>query len=231
MLSEVFPFDNIVVRHAVDMALDKEAMVEISVQGFGTPIWQNMPSLPGNSPVGGGSFDPDGARALLAEHGLEPAALGFDMLVSRYVIPRRQAEVAKANLLEIGIPSTITVVDPAAHFSLTLAGEYQASIGGYSATNLMSFFRNTLHSSSIGAGNLSRINSPELDALIDKAIETPDENERIAILEQTSILANEIRGASPITTNTILRVHNANLILPEIGANGFMFLNMAYWVN
>ena len=230
MNTEVFPFDNIIVRQAVDMALDKEAMLAVSMNGIGTPMWQNTPFLPGSSSIGSGSFDPDGARALLDEHGLDPAALGFEILVNRYVQPRRRAEIAQANLLDIGIPTTITVLDPVTHLGATRAGAHQASFSGYAATNLMSFFKNTMHSSSIGAGNLSRINSPELDALIDKAIGTLDESERIAILEQAGALANEIRGSAPISMGTILRAHNSSLVLPEIGANGFMFLNMAYWI-
>ena len=69
---------------------------------------------------------------------------------------------------------------------------------------------------------------PQLDALIDKAIETLGESERIAILEQAGALANEVRSVVPISMGTILRAHNSNLVLPEIGANGFMFINMAY---
>ena len=229
MNNEVFPFDNIHVRHAVDMAMDKEAMVLASLDGFGIPMWQNMPPLPGASAEGGGRFDPDGARALLAEHGLNPADLGFEALISTEE-QRRRAEVVQANLADIGIPMTISMMDFATQLSVTQGGEHQASFGAFTSANLMGFFRGTMHSDSIGVQNSSRINSPELDALIDRAIATIDENERIAILTETSILANQIRGVAPNSMNILLRAHNANLIMPEIGANGFMFLNMAYWI-
>lgn len=228
MNNEAHPFDNRYVRLAVDLALDKEAMVIASLDGFGIPMWQNVPPLPGESAVNGGRFDPDAARALLAEHNLDPATLGFEMLVSTEE-QRRRAEVAQANLADIGIATTISMMDFATQLSVTQAGDHQASFGAFTSANLMGFLRGTMHSDSIGAQNSSRINSPELDALIDRAIATIDEAERIAVLQEASALANYIRGVAPNSMNILFRAHNANLRVPEIGANGFMFLNVAYW--
>jgi len=228
MNNAAFPFDNIHVRHAVDMALDKEAMVMASLDGFGIPWWQNSPPLPGSSDVGTGRFDPDASRALLQEHGLDPATLGFEALVSTEE-QRRRAEVVQANLADIGIDMTISMTDFATQLSITQAGNHQASFAAFTTGNLMGFLRGTMHSDSIGAQNSNFVNLPELDALIDRAIATIDESERLAVLHEATTLANENRGAIPTSMNILMRAYNSNLILPEIGANGFMFLNMAHW--
>jgi len=224
-----FPFDNIHVRHAIDMALDREAMVLASLDGFGVVNWQTTPPMfPGSSSENIRSFDPEGAKALLAEHGIDPASIGFEMAVTTEE-QRRRAEVAQANLAEIGIPTSVTMMDFATQLSLSQAGELEAHFGAFTASNILSFMRGTMHSSSIGAQNGSRIDNPELDRLIDLAIATTDEAQRTAILYEATALSNEFLGTVPTSMNILVRAFSSSLNAPEIAPNGFMFLNRVYW--
>ena len=56
----------------------------------------------------------------------------------------------------------------------------------------MSYVVGVYHSDSINASNKTRLNNPEVDALIDQASVTLDEEERVAILEQLCLRLNEI---------------------------------------
>ena len=224
------PFDNIHVRHAVDMAMDREAMLIASLDGVGIELSAAVPTFfPGASTEGTRAFDQDGARALLAEHGLDPATLGFELIVTDE-ITRRRAEVVQANMAEIGIPATITQMDAAAMASQTLdESAWQSAFRGQTATNLPIFTRSMFHSASLETGNRGRHNMPELDALIDESFITFDEAARLAILEEISYIANQHATQLGTNMNIAIRAFNANLRVPELAANGFMYKNMIYW--
>ena len=223
------PRFNVYVRRAVDMALDREAMVMASLDGFGIPTAVTTPMFPGATTEGTRSFDPEGARALLAEHGIDPATLSFDMLIFEEP-QRRRAEVAQSNLADIGITTTITMMD----FStwLTVAGtpDFESAFGNFTGQgNMLNFMRSVMHIDAIDSQNRSRTYNRELTDLIDRAIATIDADERVAILEQASRVANEYVVYIPTNVNILFRAFNSSLIVPEIAANGAMPLNMAFW--
>jgi len=220
-------FENIHVRHAIDMAIDKDSLVMAAVDGFGVPISVAVPPVfPGVSHEGTRSFDPEGARALLAEHNIDPATLDFDMLVYSEE-HRRRAEVVQANLADLGITTTITMIDFATW--LGTAGTTDSAFGAFTSANLLSFMRSTMHIESIPAPNRSRQTNEELSALISEAIATVDADARLSIVERATRVANEHAGFIPLHMNVLVRAFNSNLAVPEIAASGAMNLNMVYW--
>ena len=66
-------------------------------------------------------------------------------------------------------------MDLATYLSTTAEGNYTASIGNYTSSDMISYLVGVFHSKSINASNKTRINNPEVDALIDKASTTLDE--------------------------------------------------------
>ena len=223
-------FNNIYARRAIDMALDKEAMLIASLEGMGTATWQAVPPVfAGAISEGSGHFDPDGARALLAEHGIDPASLAFEMTTTTEE-QRRRAEVAQANLADIGIPTTIAMTDSATWLDITRDGNFEAAYGTFTASNVLMFIRSTMHLDSIPAPNRSRIRNQELSDLISEAIATIDAPSRVAIIEDVSRVANAHVGFIPTNTNVLVRAFNSKLIVPEVSAVAFMLhINMAYW--
>jgi len=224
------PFDNIHVRHAVDMAMDREAMLIVSLDGVGVSLSASVPTFfPGASTAGTREFDPEGARALLAEHGIDPATLSFEMIATDEVT-RRRAEVVQSNVADIGITATITMMDAAAMGNVTLEEPlWQSAFRGQTATNLPIFTRSMFHSASLETGNRGRHNMQELDDLIDLAFVTFDEPARMAILGEISRIANEHATQLGTNMNIAMRAFNANLVVPELAANGFMYKNMIHW--
>jgi len=223
------PFDNVYVRRAIDMALDREAMVLASLEGFGIPIYSTMPPIfPGSSNEGTRSFDPEGAIALLAEQGISQGELEFEILVFDEQ-QRRRAEVAQSNLADIGITATINMMDFATWTVHTQDDTYDTSFANFTQTSLLAFMRATMSIGTINAQNRSRIYNPELDAMIFEALGTVDESARIALLEEASRMANEYVGHIGTNMNLLIRAFNSNLIVPELAANGSMHLNMIHW--
>ena len=106
------PFDNVKVRQALAHAIDRSAIIDGAMFGLGTPIGTHFaPHNPAYVDLTGQSnYDPDKARALLAEAGL---ADGFETTL--HLPPpsyaRRGGEIIAAQLAEVGIKAEIINVE------------------------------------------------------------------------------------------------------------------------
>ena len=103
------PFDNVKVREALAHAIDRQAIIDGAMFGYGTPIGTHFaPHNPAYLDLTGNSnYDPDMARALLAEAGF---ADGFTTTLK---LPppsyaRRGGEIIAAQLAEVGITAEIS---------------------------------------------------------------------------------------------------------------------------
>ena len=106
------PFDNLMVRKAVAHAIDRQAIIDGAMFGYGTPIGSHFaPHNPAYVDLTGTSaHDPEKSRALLAEAGL---ADGFTTTL--HLPPpsyaRRGGEIIAAQLAEVGITAEIINVE------------------------------------------------------------------------------------------------------------------------
>jgi ABC-type transport system substrate-binding protein len=105
--TQIPPFDNVDVRKAVNMAINKERISQI-INGRAVPATQPLPpSMPGYTEgYEGYPFDPEGARALLAEAGF---ADGFEteLFVMNTDPNPRIAQAIQQDLAQIGIDASI----------------------------------------------------------------------------------------------------------------------------
>lgn len=224
-------FENRYVRWAIDMAIDRESIVIAALDGFGTPIWTTVPPMfRGVTEENTRSFDPDGARRLLAEQGVNPATLAFDLIASDET-QRRKAEVIQANLADIGIPVSITQMDIATFMEQTAVGEFDASLANMTAATPQGFMRNLLTIPLINVQNRSRIYHQELTDLIEEAVVTIDPDARAAVVERAVSISNYESPYIGINMNIAVRAFNSQLVTPELAPNGFMFFNMMYWTD
>ncbi len=106
------PFDDLRVRQALAHAIDRQAIIDGAMFGFGTPIGTHFaPHNPAYVDLTGlSAYDPDKARALLAEAGM---ADGFETTL--HLPPpsyaRRGGEIIAAQLAEVGIKAEIINVE------------------------------------------------------------------------------------------------------------------------
>ncbi|MEP3784721.1 ABC transporter substrate-binding protein [Ascidiaceihabitans sp.] len=106
------PFDNVKVREALAHAIDRQAIVDGAMFGYGTPIGTHFaPHNPAYVDLkANSSYDPEKAKALLAEAGF---ADGFETTL--HLPPpsyaRRGGEIIAAQLAEVGIKAEITNVE------------------------------------------------------------------------------------------------------------------------
>ncbi|MGI9368885.1 MAG: ABC transporter substrate-binding protein [Ruegeria sp.] len=106
------PFDNIMVRQAVAHAIDRQAIIDGAMFGYGTPIGTHFaPHNPAYVDLTGDSaYDPEKSKALLAEAGM-PDGFETTLHLPPPSYARRGGEIVAAQLAEVGIKAEIINVE------------------------------------------------------------------------------------------------------------------------
>ncbi|TVQ27754.1 MAG: glutathione ABC transporter substrate-binding protein [Spirochaetaceae bacterium] len=190
------PFDDARVRRAVSQAINVQSMIDGIVEGAGTPaIGPISEAVVGFHPtLEGLSYDPDAARALLAEAGLED---GFSTTLWTNDNPTRVAiaEIVQNNLAEVGIDVSIEVLEWGAYLSQTAEGLHDMFILGWvTVTGDADYgMYALLHSANQGAaGNRAFFAVDRVDELLDLGRRETDPDARIALYHEVQeILVQE----------------------------------------
>ncbi|UCH26576.1 MAG: ABC transporter substrate-binding protein [Trueperaceae bacterium] len=139
------PLANKLVRQAITHAIDKEAIVNGAMFGLGTVIGTHMSpaesyyiDLSNTYP-----YDPERARALLAEAGYSDGfTINFE-LPEPYNIERRSGQVIAQQLSEVGIDVELSVVEWGTWIQrIFLGGDYDMTIIGHSEPRDINIYAN-----------------------------------------------------------------------------------------
>ena len=221
--------DNENVRHAINTAIDKESVITVALNGMGKPALSQMPmNFAGATEENADTYDAAKAQEWLDQSGVDPSTISLPIICSDDT-KKRAGEVIQANLKEIGINATIENMDLATYLSATAEGDYTAAIGGYTSSTMVGYLVGVYHSDSINASNKTRLNDPEVDALIDKASTTIDVEERNGYLEQCSALLNSICSQVPLYQPVALRAYDSNLKGVEVNDSGTIYFEKCSW--
>jgi peptide/nickel transport system substrate-binding protein len=106
------PLDNVLVRQAISAAIDRKAVIDGAVDGFGVPIGSYYtPGAPGYVDLTAmNAYDPAKARALLHRAGVVPP-LELTMTLPPTPYARQGGEVVAAMLDKVGIKAKIQNVE------------------------------------------------------------------------------------------------------------------------
>lgn len=155
------PFADARVRQAMGYAIERQDVVDGAFMGHGAPLY-GLPNPQGSvieidDPEHNWTYDPDRAKALLAEAGYPN---GFDctlLSTSTYGFLQDTAAIVQAYLSQIGINATLNLPDWATRVTSGREGKYDIAVHGGSATyndpdSLYSllFGRDNSHSHSVG---------------------------------------------------------------------------------
>ncbi len=228
--NEIAPFDNIDFRKALNAAIDRNFAVQLAQNGEGMVTVCQLPEcFPGVTDENGIGYDPDAAKAYMEASGLDPADCGFSIICSDD-IKLRTGQAIQASLKEVlGIDVTLESMDLATYLDVTAAGDYEAAIGGYTTSDVLSYAAGVMHSDSINASNKARLNNPEVDALIDKALATVDPAENEEIITELSALLNDICPQVPLYLRDNVRAYKSDLKGFNINAGGTTYYEYFYW--
>ncbi len=229
MNNEKAPFNDPLVRKAINCLIDKEAVVEVSANGQGkATVGFNPSSYAGTTDEGADGHSLEKAMEYFKQAGVDPTTLTFSCMAYTDAT-RRTAEVIQGCLLEAGITMNIESLDFAAFLSRLLDGDYELGIAGYSSTDVLTYMKSLWHSGSIGAANSARINNPELDALIDAASVELDTAKREALISQICVMVNGEAPISPLFTSSVIRAFNSDLQGVKVSASGLLYICDLSW--
>lgn len=186
------PLDNLDVRRAINMAINKKSLLDAVYQGAGAiavnPIPPTMWSY--NKQVKDYEYNPEKAKALLAKAGFPN---GFEtklwaLPVQRPYNPNGQqaAELVQADLAKIGIKAQIVKYEWAEYLKRAKAGESDIGMFGWNGDNgdPDNFMGNLLSCAAVGGTNYGQWCDKEYDALIIKAKQTSNISERTKLYEK-----------------------------------------------
>jgi peptide/nickel transport system substrate-binding protein len=199
------PFDDLRVRRAIDMAIDKEALNEVVYDGNASVPVGPLLSKHSYYPKDAKPFvyDPEGAKKLLEEAGLPK---DFKMTIWTNDTKERidSATIIQAQLAEVGITCEIQILEWGTFLEKLKSGDLAAFIIAWAAADMNpdpdSYVSGPFHSRYSGPSNRTWLNDPEVDELIDKGKITPDGPEREKIYTRFWDRVNELLPWVYLTT-------------------------------
>jgi peptide/nickel transport system substrate-binding protein len=178
------PYDNLKVRQAIALAVDREAVLGPAVFGFGTPTVELFP--PGYwAGLGTKPTNPDIAKAkqMLADAGFPNGFSTTILSWSQYSFLSNAAVVFQEQLKQIGINADINLEENAAFIKDYLDNNFDLTVSGTSAyvdPNDI-YFRNF---GSNQPSNAVRYSNPKADELIAAGVATTDQAKRKQVYQQ-----------------------------------------------
>ena len=182
------PFDDKRVRQALMMAIDRGMIVEGAWSGFGTPIGSHYtPNDPGYIDLTGAyPYDPEKARALLAEAGYENG-LSFTIKAPQMAYAQRASQIMQAMFAEIGVTMNIETTEfPAKWVSDVLkAADYDMTIVAHAEPMDIDIYARDPYYFNYA--------NPTFNDVLDKVQQTSDPAEQAALYgEAQKILAEDV---------------------------------------
>jgi dipeptide transport system substrate-binding protein len=195
------PFDDVRVRKAINMSIDKKAIVSAVYLSTGIPATNPIP--PGlwsyNKSVKDDAFNPTEAKKLLAAAGY-PNGFTTDlwaMPVQRPYNPnaKRIAELMQADLVKVGVKAEIKSFEWGEYRKRMQSGEHQMGMLGWTGDNGdPDNFLNTLlgcSSAKTNGSNVAKFCYQPFEDLVQKAKVVSDVKERTKLYEKAQVIFKE----------------------------------------
>ncbi|MBM1555295.1 ABC transporter substrate-binding protein [Sulfitobacter mediterraneus] len=180
------PFDNVKVRAAVAHAIDRQAIVDGAMFGYGTPIGTHFaPHNPAYvDHTGMSNYDPERAKALLAEAGF-PDGFETTLHLPPPSYARRGGEIIAAQLAAVGIKAEISNVEWAQWLETVFKGKnFGLTIVSHTEPMDIGIYANPDY--------YFQYDNPAFQELMTKLNSTTDPDMRTAMLgEAQNIISND----------------------------------------
>lgn len=193
------PFDNPRVRKALNMAIDKKAIIDVVFQGSGqvakNPIPPTMWSY--NKAVKDDAYDPQAAKAMLEGEGIRNLKMKvWAMPVQRPYNPnaRRMAELIQADFAKIGVEAEIVSYEWGEYLSRSRALDRDGAVLlGWTGDNgdPDNFLAVLLGCDAVENSNRAQWCHRPFDDLVQKAKVTTNVSERTRLYEQAQVVFKE----------------------------------------
>lgn len=205
------PLDQVLVRRALDMAVNKKAIIQAVYGGVGQVAQGPMPPTQWSydKTLKDAPYNPQAAKALLAQAGYPH---GFNlslwaMPVQRPYNPnaRLMAEMIQADWAKIGVQAKIVTYEWGEYVKRAHAGEHDTILIGWTGDNgdPDNWLSVLLSCNAVNGTNFSRWCSQPFDALLTQARQTTDRAKREILYKQAQQIFKRELPFTPIGHSTV----------------------------
>jgi len=221
------PLDNVKVRQAIAYAIDRPTMIQQLLLGYGKIAHSILPEESwAYSPGQTYNYDPAMARKLLAEANFRPDKPVVYKLSGSSIAGRQYAGVIQNSLKEVGIPVEIQTSEINTLFDELRRGNFQIAYGQWVGGNQDPIFYKDLFATSEiptqtrSSRNRSRYSNPELDALIDQAVNTYDRQKARELYVKIQEIVSRDVPVLPLWYQSNIVIARKNVQNIQVNASG-----------
>lgn len=231
------PLDNVKVRQAIAYSIDRASLINNLLLGFGKSANSIIPEESwAYSPGQTYSYDPATAKRLLDEAGFrDPDGDGPRMRFEQPVVyklsgssvaGRQYASVIQNYLKEVGIPVEIQTPEANTLFDELRRGNFQIAYSQWVGGNQDPiFFKDLFATSEIPtetrpSRNRSRYSNPELDKLLEEAVNTFDRQRASELYRQIQDIVSRDVPAFPLWYQSNIVIARKNVGNIKVNASG-----------
>jgi peptide/nickel transport system substrate-binding protein len=195
----IAPFDDLRVRQALNYAVNKQALMDVVAPNSGAviqngPLSSNMDAYWAGIEDMGYPYDLDKAKQLMQDAGYtynadgmlekDGVPLSFELWTfPGFDVFTKAAQVIQSQWKDLGVDVQLVQKDLDAGLTAIFAGDYAAammSMGGPNSGYLTDMF----HSKNIGGVNMSQINRPDLDAILDRMASAVTQDDHLQAVKE-----------------------------------------------
>lgn len=226
------PFDDVRVRRALGMAIDKRRLLRVAYQHTAIPASNPIPPnlWSYNRDLNDDVYDPEGAKRLLTQAGYPNGFSSeiFAMSVQRPYMPKalEVARLLKGDWAEIGVNVDIRTPDWRDYVKDLQAGRHQMALYGWTGDNgdPDNFLNTLLGCDAVGGNNVSQFCDKRYDDLVKRAQTLQSREHRANLYEQAQTIFKE---QSPwytiahVTQYKVMRREVVGFQMSPLGRNDF----------
>ena len=221
------PLDNVKVRQAIAYAIDRQDMIQKLLRGYGKMAHSIIPEESwAYSPGQTYSYDPAMAKKLLAEAGFRPNKPIVYKLSGSSLAGRQYAGVIQNYLKEVGIPVEIQTPEQNTLFDELRRGNFQIAYTQWVGGNQDPIFYKDLFATSEiptqtrPSRNRSRYSNPELDALLEQAVNTFDRQKSVELYRRIQEIVSRDVPVFPLWYQSNIVIARKNVGNIQVNASG-----------
>ena len=225
------PFQDVRIRRAFNMAIDKKAIQSRVMRGQSHPTGLMYgPGINGYTEASdiSDAYDPAAAKQLLADAGY-PNGFGItlDCPNDRYINDEAICQAVTAMLARIGMHVTLNAQTKLQYFSAISNPDYRTSFymlgwtpNTYDAHNAFFNLAGTRNGTR-GVFNDGGYSSPAFDALVERIGTETDPAKRQAMIEQASKILHDDSAFIPLHQQTLVWAYRSNVDLQQLADDSF----------
>ncbi|MDQ3323321.1 MAG: ABC transporter substrate-binding protein [Acidobacteriota bacterium] len=220
------PLNNVKLRQAVAHSIDREKIIMELLSGQATIAYSMLPTESWAYNAGTKyTFDPAKAKQLLQESGYKGEPIKYKFSAGNAAVSQ-YAQVIQNSLKDVGINAEIETMESRVLLQQLALGQFQMNTGIWVGGNQDPIFLKDLFSTGAIPGervkccNRSRYSNPEVDKLVEEAVNTADREQAKQIYFRVQEIVSNDVPMLPLWYPANMVVANKRIGNIKIGASG-----------